>query len=195
MDAKLTHDNSRMIEALLKIKEESLKKINAARDFGEPDDRGFQRSGNINALHLARWGLGELDEPLPSVQEQSNPFEQTVLSEPPLALFHANWLERSLTIGAAEAGRELRRLYEENLFLKKAQSSDLVAWACWPDGFPLDQDHMQLSKEEPRAYPQRIMLAPTQSDRASHKTSHNGGDESPEMEAARDFSRKFGGTD
>lgn len=188
MDAKLTQDNSRMIEALLKIKEESLKKINATRDFGEPDDRGFQRSGNINALHLARWGLGELDEPLPFVQEQSNHLEEAILSEPPLALFHAKWLERSLTIGAAEAGRELRRLYEENCLLKKVQSSDLVAWACWPDGFPQDQGHMQLSKEEPRAYTHRIMLAPAQSE-------HSCDEESPEMEAAREFSRKFGGTD
>ena len=29
----------------------------------------------------------------------------------PLALFHAKWLENSLTIGAAEAGAELRRLH------------------------------------------------------------------------------------
>lgn len=191
----MTQDNGRMIEALLKIKEESLKRINATGDFGEPDDRGFQRSGNINALHLARWGLGELAEPLPFVPEKSNSLEQAVLSEPPLALFHAKWLEKSLTIGAAEAGRELRRLYEENQFLKKAQSSGLVAWACWPDGFPLDQDHMQLSKEEPRAYPQRIMLAPAQSDRSLPAASPNGGDESSDMAAAREFSRKFGGED
>ena len=191
----MTQDNGRMIEALLKIKEESLKRINATGDFGEPDDRGFQRSGNINALHLARWGLGELAEPLPFVPEKSNSLEQAVLSEPPLALFHAKWLEKSLTIGAAEAGRELRRLYEENQFLKKAQSSGLVAWACWPDGFPLDQAHMQLSKEEPRAYAHRIMLAPVQSDSVSPVAPPNFGEESQEMQAAREFSRRFGGED
>lgn len=34
-------------------------------------------------------------------------------AQEPVALFHAKWLENSLTIGAAEAGAELKRLYSE----------------------------------------------------------------------------------
>lgn len=36
------------------------------------------------------------------------------------ALEHAQWLEKSLTIGAAEAGSELRRLHAENLQLRES---------------------------------------------------------------------------
>lgn len=63
-----------------------------------------------------------------------------------------------------------KRLYDCALEASNAQANEagdaqtqttaLTAWACWPDGWPQTQEHMQLSKDEPKAYPNRICLAP-----------------------------------